>query len=224
MKLTKLFLQSIGKILSGVILVGILIFLPAGTVAFLNGWILMAVLFVPMFLAGVVMLFKSPELLKRRLKAKEQQKEQKLVVVLSGLMFVAGFTVAGLDFRFGWSELSKNSVLIAVLVFLAAYVLYAEVIRENEYLSRTIEVQENQRVIDTGVYGIVRHPMYTSTVVLFLAMPIILGSIWALLIFLAYPIIIVTRIKYEEAFLEENLEGYSAYKQKVKYRLIPFLW
>ena len=177
-----------------------------------------------MFFAGIVMMFKNPELLKRRLNAKEKQKEQSLVVKLSGIMFIAGFIVAGLDFRFGLSFLPKFVVVIATLVFLGAYMLYAEVIRENMYLSRTIEVQENQKVIDTGLYGIVRHPMYSTTILLFLSMPIILGSIYSFLIFLAYPLIIAKRIKYEEVFLEKELDGYQEYKQKVRYRLMPFVW
>lgn len=220
----KLFIESIIKMLLGVILVGLLIFLPAGTLSFWNGWLLMGVLFVPMFFAGIIMMFKNPELLKHRLNAKEEQKEQNLIVKLSGFMFVSGFIVAGLDFRFGWSSLPKSIITIAVLVFLFSYLLYAEVIRENMYLSRTIEVQEAQKVIDTGLYGIVRHPMYSATILLFLSMPIILGSIYALLIFLVYPFIIIERIKYEETFLETELDGYREYKQKVKYRLIPFMW
>lgn len=220
---SKLFIQAIGKIILGIILVGLLIFLPAGTFAFPNGWLLMAVLFVPMFIACVVMMFKKPALLKRRLNAKETQKEQSLVVVLSALMFIAGFIIAGLDFRFGWTNLPKSIDIIAVIIFLVAYILYAEV-RENAYLSRTIEVQESQTVIDTGLYAIVRHPMYTATIFLFLSIPLILDSLWAFVIFLAYPFIIARRIKFEEEFLEKELSGYLEYKQKVKYRLIPFLW
>ncbi len=221
---SKLFIQAISKIILGIVSVGLLIFLPAGTFAFPNGWLLMAVLFVPMFIVGIVIMFKSPERLKRRLNAKETQKEQSLVVALSALMFIAGFVVAGLDFRFAWTNLPKSIVITAVIIFLAAYLLYAEVIRENAYLSRTIEVQENQTVIDTGLYAVVRHPMYTATILLFLSMPLILGSLWAFAIFLAYPFIIAERIKFEEEFLEKELLGYREYKQKVKYRLIPFLW
>ncbi|MBE6992902.1 MAG: isoprenylcysteine carboxylmethyltransferase family protein [Ruminococcaceae bacterium] len=220
----KLFIHAITKFLLGVVLVGLLIFLPAGTLAFVNGWLLMGILFVPMFFAGIVMMFQNPELLKKRLNAKEEQKEQSLVVKLSGLMFLIGFIVAGLGFRFDWYILPYSVVLGAVVVFLAAYILYAEVLRENTYLSRTIEVQENQKVIDTGLYGIVRHPMYSVTLLLFLSMPIVLGSIYSFLIFLAYPFIIAKRIKNEEAFLEKELDGYREYKQKVKYRLIPFVW
>ena len=220
----KLFLAAIAKFLLGVALVGVLIFLPAGTFFYFNGWLLMGILFVPMFLAGIVMMFKNPDLLKSRLNAKENSKEQSLVVKLSGLMFLSGFIVAGLGVRFHWYVLPIGVVVGAAVVFLVAYILYAEVLRENTYLSRTIEVQENQTVIDTGLYGIVRHPMYTTTLLLFLSMPIVLGSVYAFLIFLAYPFIIAKRIKYEEKFLEEELDGYRDYKRKVKFRLIPFIW
>ena len=220
----KLFIGAITKFLLGVVLVGILIFLPAGTFSFFNGWLLMGILFIPMFFAGIVMLFKNPDLLKSRLDAKEKQREQSLVVKLSGLMFLAGFVVAGLGVRFGWYALPKPVVIVAAVIFIIAYILYAEVLRENTYLSRTIEVQENQKVIDTGLYGIVRHPMYSVTLLLFLSMPLVLGSVYAFLIFLAYPFIITKRIKHEEEFLEKELNGYREYKQKVKYRLIPFIW
>ena len=220
----KLLLGAITKFLFGVALVGVLIFLPAGTFSYLNGWLLMGILFVPMFFAGIVMIFKNPDLLKSRLNAKENSREQSLVVKLSGLMFLSGFIVAGLGVRFHWYALPIGVVVGAAVVFLVAYILYAEVLRENTYLSRTIEVQENQKVIDTGLYGIVRHPMYASTLLLFLSMPIVLGSVYAFLIFLAYPFIIAKRIRHEEKFLEEELDGYSEYKQKVKYRLIPFVW
>lgn len=220
----KLFVQAIIKYLLGVALVGVLIFLPAGTFWFFNGWLLMGILFVPMFFAGVVMMFKNPNLLKSRLNAKEKQKEQRTVVGLSGLMFLAGFIVAGLGFRFDWYVLPKGFSIAATVVFLVAYILYAEVLRENIYLSRTIEVQENQKVIDTGLYGIVRHPMYSVTLLLFLSMPIVLGSVYSFIIFLIYPFIIAKRIKSEEEFLEKELNGYREYRQKVKYRLIPFIW
>lgn len=220
----KLFNQAITKFLLGVFCVGLLIFLPAGTFSFFNGWLFMGLLFVPMFCAGIVMIFKNPKLLENRLNAKEEQKEQSLDVKLSGVMFLAGFIVAGLDFRFGWFTLPKGVVIGAVIVFLVAYILYAEILRENTYLSRTIEVQENQKVIDTGLYGIVRHPMYSVTLLLFLSMPIVLGSIYSFLVFLVYPFIITKRIKGEEEFLEKQLDGYREYKQKVKYRLIPFVW
>ena len=220
----KLFVQAILKFSLGVILVGILVFLPAGTFNFINGWIFMGILFVPMFVAGIVMMFKNPYLLEKRLDAKEKQAEQSLVVKLSGLMFLAGFIVAGLDFRFGWCPLPKAVSIAGAAVFLIAYALYAEVLRENTYLSRTIEVQENQKVIDTGLYGVVRHPMYSATLLLFLSMPLVLGSVISFVIFLAYPLIIIKRLKAEEEFLEKELEGYSEYKKKVKYRLIPFIW
>ena len=220
----KLFLGAIGKFLLGIALVGLLIFLPAGSLSYWNGWVLMGILFVPMFLAGIVMMFKNPALLKSRLQAKEKQKEQSLVVKLSGLMFLVGFVLAGLGVRFHWYTLPTGVTMGAAVVFLFAYLLYAEVLRENTYLSRTIEVVEDQKVIDTGLYGIVRHPMYSATLLLFLSMPIVLGSVYAFLVFLAYPVIIAKRIQYEEVFLEKELAGYTAYKQKVKYRLIPFIW
>lgn len=220
----KLFVQAITKFILGIILVGALIFLPAGTWQFANGWLLMGILFVPMFLAGIVLMIKNPALLKKRLHAKEEQKEQDLVIKLSGLMFLVGFIVAGLGVRFGWYILPKGVVICAAVIFVVAYVLYAEVLRENTYLSRIIEVQENQKVIDTGLYGIVRHPMYSVTLLLFLSMPLVLGSIYSFLVFLTYPFIIAKRIINEEAFLEKELEGYREYKQKVKYRLIPFIW
>lgn len=220
----KLFLSAITKFLFGVALVGLLIFLPAGTLSYFNGWLLIGILFVPMFFAGIVMMFKNPDLLKSRLNAKEKQQEQSLVVKLSGLMFLVGFIIAGLGFRFHWYILPTGVVISAAVVFPVAYILYAEVLRENTYLSRTIEVQENQKVIDTGLYGIVRHPMYSVTLLLFLSIPIVLGSVYSFLIFLTYPFIIAKRIKHEEKFLEEKLDGYREYKQKVKYRLIPFIW
>ena len=219
-----LFTQALLKFLCGVVLVGVLIFLPAGTLSLCNGWLLMGLLFIPMFLAGIVMMIKNPDLLRKRLNAKEKQSDQSLVVKLSALMFLVGFTVAGLDARFAWSRMPSWVTIAAAGAFLVAYILYAEVLRENAYLSRTIEVQENQIVIDTGLYGVVRHPMYSATLLLFLSIPLILGSIYALLVFLAYPLIIAKRIQGEEAFLEKELAGYTAYKQKVKYRLIPFIW
>ena len=220
----KLFVQAILKFTLGVVLVGLLIFLPAGTWNYPGGWLLMGILFVPMFLAGIVMMCKNPDLLRSRLNAKEKQMEQSRVVELSGLMFLGGFIVAGLDFRFGWLPLPKAVSMVGAAAFLIAYGLYGEVLRENTYLSRTIEVQENQKVIDTGLYGIVRHPMYSATVLLFLSMPLVLGSLISLVIFLAYPFLIAQRIKHEEAFLEKELAGYRAYKEKVKYRLIPYVW
>ena len=223
-KMKKLFIEAIIKFTAGLILVGLLVFLPAGTFGYWQGWLFMGILFVPMFIAGLVMLAKNPNLLRSRLDAKEEQKDQDLVVKLSGLMFLAGFIVAGLGIRFGWYILPKGVVIAAAAAFLFAYVLYAEVLRENTYLSRTIEVQEGQTVVDTGLYGIVRHPMYAVALLLFLAMPLVLGSVYAFLVFLAYPFIIAKRIKGEEAFLEKELAGYKEYKEKVKYRMIPFIW
>ena len=220
----KLFFNAITKFILGVILVGVIIFLPAGTLEFRNGWLFMGLLFIPMFLAGIVMMFKNPELLKSRLDAKEKQKEQDLVVKLSGLMFLVGFVLAGLGYRFYWYMLPSDVSVIASVTFFLGYVLYAEVLKQNAYLSRTITVQENQTVVSTGAYGIVRHPMYSATLILFLSMPLILGSIYAFFVFLAYPFIIAKRIKHEEEFLEQELDGYKEYKQKVKYRLIPFIW
>lgn len=220
----KLFFQAILKFTLGIVLVGLLLFLPAGTIYYPNGLLLMVILFTPMFLAGIVMMFKNPQLLSKRLDAKEKQKEQGLVVKLSGLMFLAGFIVAGLGFRFRWYMLPNGVVYAAAVVFLISYLLYAEILRENTYLSRTIEVQENQQVIDTGLYGIVRHPMYSATILLFLSIPLVLGSVYALTIFAFYPFLIAMRIKHEEELLEKELPGYIQYKQKVKYRLIPFIW
>ena len=220
----KLFAEAITKFLLGVVLVGVLIFLPAGTFDYEQGWILMGILFVPMFFAGLVMLVKNPNLLRSRLDAKEKQKDQDLVVKLSGLMFLAGFLVAGFAVRLDWYMVPMGVSIGAAVAFVAAYILYAEVLRENTYLSRTIQVQENQTVVDTGLYGIVRHPMYSATLLLFLAMPLVLGSVYAFVIFLTYPFIIAKRIKGEEALLEEELQGYKEYKEKVKYRMIPFIW
>ena len=220
----KLFFQAITKFTTGVILTFLLLFLPVGTFSYTNGWILIGILFVPMLIAGIVMLIKNPDLLRRRLSAKEKQKEQGVILKLSAVMFVAGFIIAGLDFRYGWSHVPKSVVITSLVIFLIAYLLYAEIMRENTYLSRTVEVQENQVVIDTGLYSIVRHPMYTSTLLLFLTMPIILGSWWSFAVFLPYPFIIANRIRHEEAYLEKELVGYTEYKQKVKYKLIPFLW
>jgi len=220
----RLILEAILKFLLGVILMGLLIFLPAGTFSYFNGWLFMGILFVPMFLLGIVLIVKNPELLRKRLDAKEKQKEQSLVVKLSGLMFLAGFIVAGLGYRFDWYVLPKGVAIGASVVFLTGYLLYVEVLRENTFLSRTIEVQEDQKVIDTGLYGIVRHPMYSVTLLMFLSTPLVLGSIYSFLIFLAYPFLIIKRIENEEELLEQELDGYQEYKQKVKYRLIPFIW
>lgn len=221
---SKLFISAIVKFLLGVLLVGLLVFLPAGTLDYFQGWLFMAILFIPMFCAGVVMMIKNPGLLASRLDAKEERSKQSIVVKLSGLMFLCGFIVAGLGVRFEWYMLPTDVCIVGALLFIIAYMIYAEVLRENTYLSRTIEVQAGQKVIDTGLYGIVRHPMYSATLLLFLSMPIVLGSIWSFLIFLVYPFIIAARLKDEEKFLEEELEGYRKYKKKVKYRLIPFIW
>ncbi len=220
----KLFFSAISKFLLGVLLVGVLIFLPAGTLNYFNGWLLMGILFIPMFFAGIVMMIKNPNLLKSRLNAKEKLKEQSLVIKLSGLMFLVGFILAGLGVRFNWYVLPKGVSIGGAVAFLLAYVLYAEVLRENAYLSRTIKVEEGQKVVDTGLYAIVRHPMYSITLLLFISMPVVLGSLYSLIVFLAYPFIIAKRIKSEEEFLEKELNGYIEYKKKVKYRLIPFIW
>lgn len=220
----KLVIQAIIKLLLGIVIVGLLLFLSAGNIYYKNGWLLMGILFIPMFTAGIMLLIKNPELLEKRLMAKEKQREQKMVIKLSGLMFLAGFIIAGLTFRFHWYTLPQWAVLVAAMVFLFGYILYAEVLRENAYLSRIIEVQEQQTVIDTGLYSIIRHPMYSATLILFLSMPLVLGSIYSFLIFLIYPVIIAKRIKSEEVFLEKELDGYCEYKKKVKYRLIPFVW
>lgn len=220
----KLFLQALLKFSCGVIVLGVLLFLSAGTLQWRNGWILMGILFIPMFFAGIVMMFKNPDLLKKRLNVNEQQTEQQTVIKLSGLMFIVGFVTAGLNFRFRWIILPDLVTWIAVGIFLIAYLLYAEVLRENTYLSRTVEVQENQKVIDTGLYGIVRHPMYSVTLLLFLSMPLVLGSVISFVVFLAYPVIIAKRIRNEEQVLETELGGYAEYKNKVRYRLVPFIW
>ncbi len=220
----KLFISAMFKFILGVALVGALIFLPAGTLEFPYGWLLMGILFIPMFIAGIIMMAKNPDLLKKRLNAKEKEGEQRTVVKLSGLMFIAGFVLAGLDFRFSWLKLPSWVSIIGAMLFLISYALYAEVLRENTYLSRTIEVQEGQKVISTGLYGIVRHPMYSATLLLFVSMPIVLGSVIALIPFLFYPLIIGKRIINEEQVLTEGLEGYKEYTENVKYRLIPFIW
>ena len=220
----KLLVQGIAKFLIGVVLLGALLFIPAGTLAWPQGWRLMAILFVPMLIVGVIMILKNPELLRKRLNAKEKQEEQKDVLKYSGLMFLAAFILAGLNFRFRWIVLPDWISWVAVAIFLISYGLYAEVMKENAYLSRTVEVQEGQQVVDTGLYGIVRHPMYMSTLFLFLAMPLVLGSLISFLIMLLYILIIAKRIRNEEQALEEGLQGYAEYKQKVKYKVIPFIW
>ena len=220
----KLFLQAIIKFVSGIVIMALLLFLPAGTLCYWNGWLLLGILFIPMFIAGIILMIKNPGLLEKRLDAKEEQKEKKDEIALSGIMFLSAFVVAGLNFRFKWLILPTWAVITAAVVFLAAYVMYAEVLRENTYLSRTVDVQENQMVIDTGLYGVVRHPMYSATLFLFLSMGIVLGSPVSFIILLFYIPIIVMRLKNEEKVLEEGLEGYSEYKKRVKYRVIPYIW
>ena len=220
----KLFCEALAKFFCGFLLVGALIFWPAGTLAFGKGWILMGLLFGPMFVAGLVMLKRSPDFLAKRLDAKEKQAAQKGVLAFAGLMFIAGFVVAGLDFRFGWSQMPVWVIITASVLFLGAYALYAEVMRENAYLSRTVKVEEGQTVVDTGLYGIVRHPMYAVTILLFLMMPLVLGSWYAVIAFAFYPVIMIVRIQDEEKLLTRELPGYAEYKQKVKYRIIPFIW
>ena len=220
----KLLMEALVKFSCGLLMVALLIFLPAGTLAYGGGWLLVGLLFGPMFIAGLVMLRKAPDFLKKRLDGKEKQATQKGVVALSGLMFIAGFVVAGLDYRFDWSNMPVPVTVVASVLFLAAYVLYAEVMRENAYLSRTIKVEEGQKVVDTGLYGIVRHPMYMATLLLFIMIPIVLGSWYALIPFAFYPAIIIARLKDEEELLTKELPGYAEYKQKVKYRILPFIW
>ena len=220
----KLFFNALFKFLLGVILIGLLIFIPAGTLNYLNGWIFMGILFIPMFIVGIIMMVKNPMLLKSRLDAKEKQKEQGIVIKLSGLMFVVGFILAGLDFRYKWISIPSFIPYVAIALFLLSYLMWAIVLKQNTYLSRTIKVSEGQKVIDTGLYGVVRHPMYSATLILFLSMPLVLGSLVSFFIFLLYPILIIIRIINEERLLEKELVGYVEYKKKVKYRLIPFIW
>ena len=220
----ELFFQAVLKFFAGVVLLGMLIFLPAGTLYYWNAWLFMGILFVPMFFAGIIMMFKNPDLLRKRLNAKEKEAEQGLVIKLSGLMFILGFVAAGLNFRFQWIVLPNWVSWAATVVFLLSYLIVAEVLRENTFLSRTVEVQENQTVIDTGLYGMVRHPMYSATIILFLCMPLVLGSLVSFVIFLMYPAIISKRISNEEEVLEKELTGYAEYKKKVKYKVIPFIW
>ena len=220
----RLFIDAITKFLVGVILVGLLLFIPANTIYYFNAWLLMGLLFIPMFIAGIIMMIKSPDLLLRRLNIKEKEQEQKEVVLLSGLMFIIGFIVAGLNYRYGWNKVPNVIVLISSGLFILSYIMYAVVLKENTYLSRTIEVEENQKVVDTGLYGIVRHPMYSITIFLFLSIPLILGSLYSFMVFLIYPFVIIKRIKNEEKVLEKELKGYIEYKKRVKYRLVPFIW
>ena len=221
---SKLFFHAILKFIMGVIIIGALLFVPAQSFEFWNAWIFIGLLFIPMFIAGIVLMIKNPKLLKLRLNSKEKEKEQKQVIMYSGLMFFLGFVLAGFNYRFKWILLPNNIIIVSSILFIIAYILYAEILRENTYLSRTIEVQENQKVVDTGLYGIVRHPMYAITILLFLTIPLILGSIISFIIFLVYPIIIAKRIKNEEMILEKELQGYTEYKKKVKYKMIPLIW
>ncbi|MBQ4557252.1 MAG: isoprenylcysteine carboxylmethyltransferase family protein [Clostridia bacterium] len=220
----KLFLNAAIKAVCGFVLVALLIFLPAGTFNFANGWLLIGILFIPMVLLGVALLFKAPELLQKRLDTREMEAAQQAVVAVSAIGFIGGFITAGIDFRFGWSDVPDFAVIAAAVVFVFGYAMYAEVMRENAYLSRTVKVEHEQKVVDTGLYGIVRHPMYAATLFMFLSMPIVLGSLYSFAVFLHYPIVIVVRIISEEKLLTEKLKGYKDYKKKVKYRLIPFVW
>ena len=220
----KLFFNALIKFTVGLLLVGALLFLPAWSFRYINGWLFIGLLFIPMLILGAVLLIRSPALLEKRLNAKEKENTQKGVVAVSGLLFVMGFVVAGLDFRFGWSSVPTAAVIIASVILLVSYALYAEVMRENVYLSRTVELQQDQKVIDTGLYGIVRHPMYAATLWLFLSIPVVLGSWWAVICFVPYIAVIVIRILNEEKVLTASLEGYVEYKKKVRYRLIPFIW
>jgi protein-S-isoprenylcysteine O-methyltransferase Ste14 len=220
----KLLVSALTKFICGIFCVGLLVFLPAGTLEFKGGWLFLSVLFIPIFIMGIVLLIKAPSLLEKRLNGKEKEDTQKGVVAFSGLIFVVGFIIAGLDFRFFWSFVPKWLVITAVILFLASYLIYAEVMRENAYLSRTIEVSDNQTVVDTGLYSVVRHPMYMATILMFLMIPLILGSFVSFIVFLGYPVIIAVRISNEEKVLTEQLKGYAEYKQKVKYKIIPFVW
>ena len=220
----KLFVQGITKFLLGIILVGVLLFVPAGTLDYINAWLLMGLLFIPMFIVGILLMIINPDLLKRRLDAREKEQEQKEVIVLSGLMFITGFIIAGLNYKYNWITLSNTTVVIASILFVISYLLYGEILRENSYLLRTIKVEKDQKVVDTGFYGIIRHPMYAVTIPLFLSMPIILNSPISFIIFLIYPFIIIKRINNEEKVLEKELKGYKEYQKKVKYKLIPFIW
>ena len=220
----KLFIQAITKFILGFIIIALLLFLPAGTLNYWNAWLFIGILFVPMFIVGIILMIKNPNLLRKRLNAKEKESEQEVLLLLGGVIFICGFIVSGLNYRLEWIILPKWIVFIATLIFISAYILYGEVLRENMYLSIIIEIQENQKVIDTGLYSVVRHPMYSSTILLFLSTPFILGSLFSFLIFMLYPIIIANRIKNEEQVLEQGLKGYSEYKKKVKYKVVPFIW
>ena len=220
----KLLIQALIKFFSGLIIVGLLLFLPAGSFKFYNAWLFIGLLFIPMFIAGIILMFVNPDLLKRRLEAKEKEKEQKGVILGSAIMFLTGFIIAGLNYRYSWTSISNTIVIISSILFLISYIIYGEVLRENAYLYRTIKVDKKQKLVDTGLYGIVRHPMYFATIILFLTIPLILNSIISFIIFLVYPILIIIRINNEERVLAKGLEGYTEYKKKVKYKLIPFIW
>lgn len=220
----KLFLEAIIKYLLGLLIISALLFIPANTLNYSNAWLFICLLFIPMFIVGIVLIIRNPELLKKRLKSKEQDKSQKYVFILSSFMFITGFIVAGFNYRFSWIKMPNIVIIISSILFILSYILYIEVLRENEYLYRTIKVEKNQRVIDTGLYSIVRHPMYLITIILFLTIPLILNSLYSFFIFLIYPIIICIRIENEEKLLEKELKGYSKYKKKVKYKIIPFIW
>lgn len=220
----KLFAHALTKFFFGIIIIALLLFISAGSLNYFNGWLFIALLFIPMFIVGIIMFIKSPELLKRRLNAEEEETEQKIVILISGIMFLFSFILAGLNFRFGWFKLQQIVIIMASVIFLIGYIMYGEVLRENMYLSRTVEVSENQKVVDTGLYGVIRHPMYTSTIFLFLSMPLVLDSIFSFVVMLIYPIIIIFRIKNEEKILELKLKGYKEYKEKVKYKVLPFIW
>ncbi len=220
----KLFIQAISRFILGVLLIGVLLFVPAGTLNYINAWLLMGLLFIPMFIVGLILLIKNPDLLKRRLDAKENEKEQKEVIITSGIMFLSGFIIAGLNYRYNWINLSNTTIIIASIIFIISYILYGEILRENSYLLRTIKVEKDQKVVDTGFYGIVRHPMYAITIPLFLSMPIILNSPISFIIFLIYPVLIIKRINNEEKVLEKDLKGYKEYMKKVRYKLIPYIW
>ena len=220
----KLLFQAITKFILGIVIIGLLLFLPAGTFEYWNAWLFMALLFTPIFFVGLILWFKDKELLKKRLNGKEKEQEQRTVILISLIIFIAGFVIASLDFKYNWSRLPMWSTIVGSIILLISYALYVEVMRENTYLSRTIEIQKDQKVIDTGLYGIVRHPMYMATILLFLSFPIVLGSFFALIIFLPFPFTLAKRIKNEEQVLENGLKGYKEYKQKVKYKMIPFIW
>lgn len=220
----KLLVNALVKFVLGIVLVMLLVFIPAGTLSYFNGWLFIGLLFIPMFIFGIYLFFKKPELLRRRLNNKEKEGTQKFVVLISALLFIGGFIVCGLDYRYGFSKLPNYIVIIGSIMLLIGYALYIEVMRENEYLLRTIEIEKEQTVVDTGLYGLVRHPMYLSVILLFLSFPLVLGSLYGFCIFLIFPLVLIIRIRNEEKILVKELKGYSKYKLKVKYKLIPFIW